>query len=77
MDPVQLYYALQKSVFPVRVLLRDGSSREIPAREFAVVCTTYLDFGAQAANAPEGVWDHINTIQLQDITGVESLASVS
>ena len=68
---------LQKATFPVRVRLRDGSSFEIAAREFAVVGVTYLDFGSQAADAPEGIWQRINTIQLQDISGIESLASPS
>jgi hypothetical protein len=73
MDPVKLYYLLQEVRFPIRVQLRDGRSYEVPSREFAVVGKTYLDVGTQAPNAPPGIWARVITLQLQDISSIESL----
>ena len=75
MDPVQLYYFLQKTTFPVRVRLRDGRSYDVATREFAVVGVTYLDVGSQAPNASEGIWEHITRLQVEDISGVEPLVA--
>ncbi len=75
MDPVKLYHLLQELPFPVRVLLRDGRSYVIAAREFAVVGKTYLDIGSQAPNAPPGICGRITTLQLDDIVGIEPAAA--
>ena len=74
MDAVNLYRLLQRQPFqPVRIHLRDGHSHDILAREFAVVGVTFLDVGAQAEGAPEGVWGATVTIPLDKIERIEAL----
>src|SRR5437870_4436484 len=78
MSAEQLYHLLGQRPFrPVRVHVRDGRTFDIAAREFAVVGVSFLDVGAQAANAPEGIWGPTTRIRLDDISRIEELKASS
>jgi hypothetical protein len=74
MDPIELYKLLGRQPFqPMRVILKDGRSFDIPTRRFAVVGVDYLDIGRQALGYDDGIWEDCEHLQLQDVARVEPL----
>lgn len=71
-DAMDLYSTLARKPFqPVRVVCSDGRSYLIPAREFAVVCETFVDIGWQAPDAPEGLWGGHVSVPLDQVARVD------
>jgi hypothetical protein len=74
MDPVELYDLLGRQPFqPVRVVLKDGRTFDIPSRHFAVVGVDYLRIGFQAEGYDEGVCSRVVSVDVADVRHLEPL----
>jgi hypothetical protein len=78
MRPEDLYRVLHHQPFqPVRVHLTDGRSYDIRYSHQAVVGKTFFDIGIAVPNLPQGIYDHVESIDPADIARVEPLETTA
>ncbi len=74
-QPEELYHTLHRQPFqPFRVHLKDGRYYDIRYQHLAVVGDTFFDVGIPLPNQATPLCDHVETMDLEDITHVESLS---
>jgi hypothetical protein len=78
MRPEDLYRILHQQPFqPVRVRLTDGRFYDIRYPYQAVVGKTFFDIGIAVPHLPEGIYDHVESIDPADIARVEPLETTA
>jgi hypothetical protein len=78
MPPEDLHRILHQQPFqPVRVHLTDGRSYDIRFPHQAVVGKTFFDIGIAMPNLPEGIYDHVESVDPMDIARVEPLGTTA
>jgi hypothetical protein len=74
MTSEQVYDALKKGPFPMRISLKDGRSFELPIRFMIFVGKRYVDIGVQAPDEEPGVCCDLVRCESEDVVRVESLS---
>jgi hypothetical protein len=74
MTSQDIYDALKKGPFPMRISLKDGRSFELPIRFMVIVGKTHVDIGVQAQGEEPGVCCDLVICDPEDVLRVESLS---
>lgn len=76
MQAEELYHILHRKPFqPFRVRLKDGRAYDVRHERLAIVGVTFLQIGIPLPedNASLPLYDYVETLELADIAGVETL----
>jgi hypothetical protein len=76
MQPEELYHILHRKPFqPLRVVLKDGRTYNIPFVGMAVVGRTFFDIGipVPGSSGPYPICEHIERLDLKDVERLEPL----